>query len=427
MPSDIRATIVDRAEKFADSFRLFFDETGEAVPYGRSLVYRFAQVAFWSAYKLNGLDGQSDAAVKGIIARNITWWLNQDVFHSDGTLNIGYAYDNQRVADPYSAEGSPYWAFAVFVLILIPDDDSFWFARLGAYDKKDVEALVPDGGACVSQHDGIANLYPFNQITRKPWPNVISNYQKFIYSTRFGFCVQQGFARPDHAGADCSIALSIDDGPWIARNNATSWLVHKDNVISSAWHPDSRVSATTYVCPFGSWHVRIHLIEADTSLEAIDCGFSVPNPCEDEVDTEGRWIQLTNSSSKLCSMAASLDGGGNLGCYQPPVNSNLLHPRVTIPRVARNLKPGSHIWINAFYGGVGEPQELPKATLQRGHASITLGNKRVTVHLRHNRPATSTAPSKSSIQSLARRVIRRVRKRIPDNDTRKDASTTPTS
>ena len=119
MPSATRETIIHRAETFATSFKLFFDDDGEAVPFGRSLIYRFAQVAFWAAYKLNGLNGQSDALVKGIISHNINWWLNKDIFHADGTLNLGYAYSNHLMTEPYNAEGSPYWAFKVFVLLLI--------------------------------------------------------------------------------------------------------------------------------------------------------------------------------------------------------------------------------------------------------------------------------------------------------------------
>lgn len=38
-----------RAAEFADEFMYFFAKTGEAVPYGRSLIYRFAQGAFWGA------------------------------------------------------------------------------------------------------------------------------------------------------------------------------------------------------------------------------------------------------------------------------------------------------------------------------------------------------------------------------------------
>ena len=45
----------ERATEFAKTFIYWFDEDGEALPYGRSLTYRFAQAAFWGACILAGI------------------------------------------------------------------------------------------------------------------------------------------------------------------------------------------------------------------------------------------------------------------------------------------------------------------------------------------------------------------------------------
>ncbi|MER2891238.1 DUF2264 domain-containing protein, partial [Escherichia coli] len=43
------ATLRDRAARFSSDFIHFFAEDGSAIPFGRSLTYRFAEAAFWSA------------------------------------------------------------------------------------------------------------------------------------------------------------------------------------------------------------------------------------------------------------------------------------------------------------------------------------------------------------------------------------------
>ena len=45
-----------RAELFAQQFIYWFDENGAALPYGRSLTYRFAQNCFWAACVWAGLE-----------------------------------------------------------------------------------------------------------------------------------------------------------------------------------------------------------------------------------------------------------------------------------------------------------------------------------------------------------------------------------
>lgn len=71
------------------------DPTGAAIPFGRSLTYRFAMAAFWSAVTL--ADVQLDAplddpgVVKGLLLRHLRWWsAKPDIFNLDGTLNIGF-------------------------------------------------------------------------------------------------------------------------------------------------------------------------------------------------------------------------------------------------------------------------------------------------------------------------------------------------
>ena len=85
----------DRATKFATSFWRYFDSNGAAIPFGRSLTYRFAFAGFWAAaaYAQIQLPAPLDdpGVVKGLLLRHFRWWHNKyDMFNIDGTLTIGF-------------------------------------------------------------------------------------------------------------------------------------------------------------------------------------------------------------------------------------------------------------------------------------------------------------------------------------------------
>ena len=106
-----------RAELFTQQFVYWFDANGAALPFGRSLTYRFAQNCFWSACIWAGLEPLPLPVMKGIIVRNFRWWLSQNIFDRDGILTIGYCYPQMYMAENYNASGSPYWSMKSFLLL----------------------------------------------------------------------------------------------------------------------------------------------------------------------------------------------------------------------------------------------------------------------------------------------------------------------
>ena len=115
--------------RFAKQFIYWFDEEGEAIPFGRSLTYRFSQVSFFSVCLLAGLEPFPVPVMKGLIARHLRTWLKRPIFDRDHVLTIGYGYPNLTMAERYNAPGSPYWGMKVFAFLLLPDDHPFWSAE----------------------------------------------------------------------------------------------------------------------------------------------------------------------------------------------------------------------------------------------------------------------------------------------------------
>ncbi|KAJ3492878.1 hypothetical protein NMY22_g20287 [Coprinellus aureogranulatus] len=56
----------NRAVKFALDFVHYFDETGRAIPFGRSMIYRFAMSSFWGALAFADVD--LPAPLTGVVA-----------------------------------------------------------------------------------------------------------------------------------------------------------------------------------------------------------------------------------------------------------------------------------------------------------------------------------------------------------------------
>lgn len=107
-----------RAQLFAQQFVYWFDANGAALPFGRSLTYRFAQNSFWAACIWAGLEPLPLPVMKGLIVRNFNWWLGQKMFDRDGILTIGYCYPQMYMAERYNAPGSPYWGMKSFCCLL---------------------------------------------------------------------------------------------------------------------------------------------------------------------------------------------------------------------------------------------------------------------------------------------------------------------
>ncbi|MDX1650036.1 MAG: DUF2264 domain-containing protein, partial [Myxococcota bacterium] len=81
----------DRARRFAAHHVHWFDPDGRALPFGRSLTYRFAQAAFWAALVFADEEALPWGRVKGLLLRNLRAWSRLPIATRDGLLTPGYA------------------------------------------------------------------------------------------------------------------------------------------------------------------------------------------------------------------------------------------------------------------------------------------------------------------------------------------------
>ncbi|GAB4005772.1 hypothetical protein GCM10029992_54610 [Glycomyces albus] len=119
----------ERAAAFAADFAHWFADDGAAIPYGRSLIYRFAQAGFWGALAFADVEALPWGQVKGLLLRHLRHWARLPAVDEAGLLTIGYAYPDLNLTEAYNSPGSPYWAMKAFLPLALPGGHPFWRAE----------------------------------------------------------------------------------------------------------------------------------------------------------------------------------------------------------------------------------------------------------------------------------------------------------
>ena len=323
-----------RAELFARQFIYWFDENGAALPYGRSLTYRFAQNCFWAACVWAGLEPFPLGVMKGLIVRNFNWWLDQKMFDRDGILTIGYCYPQMYMAERYNAPGSPYWGMKSFILLALPDSHPFWSAEAEPMPALDALKPMPHANMLVARTKGRVTAYAAGVNEGHGHGQFPEKYAKFAYDTRFGFCASRSREVIYQAAPDSMLAFVIDDNVFV-RKVSLSHEIRADRVVSK-WSPFPGITVTTTVLPTADGHIRRHEIGSAYRCEAYDCGFAVPNFAPGYVESTAAGVATARNAAVSCTVSGS--GEGTVIKCDP--NVSLYSTNVCIPAVRYAIPEG---------------------------------------------------------------------------------------
>jgi hypothetical protein len=337
------ARFADRAALFARDFVHWFTADGAALPYGRSLTYRFAQGSFWGALAFAGVEALPWGVLKGLALRHLRWWRDRPSFQPDGTLTIGYGYPNLIMAEGYNSPGSPYWALKFFLPLALPEDHPFWQA-----EEEPLPALPPvreqpgAGLVIVRDEDGrqVTALSGGGQWAAWQPRHTAEKYAKFAYSTAFGFSVPAGGHGLAQAASDSMLALSDDGIHYRVREESAETAA--DGVeLRSLWRPMPGVEVTTWLLPRPPWHLRVHRLRCDRPIHSAEGGFAVGRETAETREGAGAaWARGPAGGSGLLDLSGTRDGQVIL--TEP--NTNLLHPRTALPTLLAAHGPGEH-WL----------------------------------------------------------------------------------
>ncbi|HPF87755.1 MAG TPA: DUF2264 domain-containing protein [Candidatus Limiplasma sp.] len=367
--TDNAQKLIERAKLFAPDFACWFAASGEAIPFGRSLTYRFAQSAFFAAQAYAGAitDRIGYGEMKYILLQNFRNWFQQPIFTRDGVLTIGYHYPNLIMAEGYNAPGSPYWGMKTFLCLAMPDSHPFWQAE-------EIAPVLPDVSPQTHARQLIVRTENGGHVTAYQAGNHCvehshseAKYEKFAYSTAFGFSVSKSRMLLKAGAFDSMLAVSPDGVSWHPRYGCESFAINEHSVVT-VWKPMPGVTVKTEIIPIGMWHVRRHYIHTDTEIMAAEGAFAIGAEGGSKEIIQGKGAAVITRGG--ITGIKALQGYGSAAVIWPEPNTNLMAPRTLLPMLSATLKPGEHTLVCAVLGSVSDDfslwQTIPGEVSQLG-------------------------------------------------------------
>jgi len=318
------------------------------------MTYRFAQSAFWGALALANIEALPWGEIKHLCLQNLRHWFKQPIFSPHGELTIGYYYRNLIMAEGYNAFGSPYWALKSFIFLSLPDDHPFWTSE-ESVSPTPSHLVIPEA-RMILQRDKTSQqvqLFTMGQHCELH-AHAEAKYEKFVYSTVFGFSVAKGMIGLKQGAFDNTLAVSEGDGYYRSRYGVTTYKVASD-FLYSVWKPWYDVQIKTYLIPLIPWHVRLHLIETQRSLILADGGFAIQT--EEAAFILQSEESLAYYGTQTISGIAGLLGGQKSELVIPEPNTHLFHCRTGIPSLMSQCDPGTYVLASAVLGAVNQNEE----------------------------------------------------------------------
>lgn len=321
-----------RALQFAGDYVWLFSRRGEGVPYGRSLTYRFAQVAFFSLMVLvleKGIVSESEStisvgAMKGLILRNLQDWSRLGIVDNAGILSIGYHYPDLHMAEGYNAPGSPYWALKSFALLAIPASSPFWTIRPLPHPVGDGLRMIGHGTMLVHRRLGETTIYVTGRKGGHKFAHTEEKYCKFAYSSRYGFSISVSDKSLKEMAPDSMLVFDVAGHLYVRDRTIESSLNGAE--VRASWEPIPGIEVRTTVVPADFGHRRVHEILSSFDCVAYDCGFAVPASTIDE-------------AAGVCEVRQAAGSGltGEQVSFACEPNTNLMTPKTVIHAVKYSI------------------------------------------------------------------------------------------
>ncbi|KAI8661125.1 hypothetical protein NCS55_00981700 [Fusarium keratoplasticum] len=278
-----------QARDFGRGFCRFFDKAGAAIPFGRSLTYRFACCGFFAALAVADVPDMPDplgspGIVKGFLLRHLRWWArhSSEIFYTDGVLNFGWIYPQMYLTEDYNSPQSVYWALKSLIVVGLSEDSSFWKEPEAPYPgalQEEPLRVLPAPRQILCNHPGGNHhfMLSFAQFLAVPFKGIMAKYSKFAYSSAFGFSVPSGGYGLAQLAPDNTLAFSRDGmetwavkykcaEPEFKTSTVHAAALQQVPVATVQWFPwtDHSVSVSTTIVPpttrWPDWHIRIHRV-----------------------------------------------------------------------------------------------------------------------------------------------------------------------
>ncbi len=348
----------ERAALFAKDFRHWFGKDGAAIPFGRSLTYRFAQCAFWGALAFADVEAVPWGEAKGLFLRHMRWWSDKPIADRGGALTIGYGYANLLMSEAYNSPQSPYWAMKAFLPLAVGAGHPFWTSE-EAPSSAPPKSVQKHAGLILQRDDTHAVMLSSGQSNRFIRQGV-AKYSKFAYSSRYGFSIESNWGGIDQGCYDNALAIAYANSPnqFRVREAVEAATVEAD-WLYSRWRAWSDVAVETWLVPVElPWMLRIHRLETRQPIITKEGGFSID--CTGLSDAGRESLQRGGEKNILLDVRDGIVGIRDLGVgdrvserhatmVRALPNTNLINPQTITPMLLGRHKPGRHLFATAVF------------------------------------------------------------------------------
>ncbi|CAG9983158.1 unnamed protein product [Clonostachys byssicola] len=378
----------------------YYDNEGRAIPYGRSMGYRFATISFWGALAYANVELPAPLTwgmVKGIVMRHLRWWQSQHaIWTASGTLSLGYSYPNMYITENYNSPGSPYWACLAFVCLAVPETHPFWTSK-----EESLRDVIPKIKAL--KHPGHITSYlgrhcmllSSGQACGYPMKGTHAKYGAFAYSSAYTFSVPTGLFSLEQYALASQLGLSDDGGEYwkTRRTSEYAALEYRGDtpILVSIWRPFPDVTIKTILIPptesAPNWHLRVHKIKAGREIMTADGSFAIcninskngryldlydPSICEEthpkiignyDLSTAEGWADGKSGAFAVSKGAVGIKAletqdGRMANLVNADPNSNLAESRTVIPTLQHTVRRGETVlYITGVYAKPTGPRE----------------------------------------------------------------------
>lgn len=353
------ATYRERAREFATDIRHWYADDGAALPFGRSLTYRFAAAGFWGALAFADVEALPWGEIKGYYLRHLRWWARQPIADRDGVLSIGFGYPNLLMSESYNSLGSPYWAMKAFLPLALPESHPFWAAKEAPAPAFPNPVPLRQPGMVAMHHPGNLVVLSSGQEHGR-MRGAAEKYAKFAYSTRYGFSIEADDRNFAAAAFDGMIGFS-DDGVHFRMRETNEVAMIAGDRLFARWRPWPDVEVETWLVPAGPWHIRLHRITTPRALQATEGGFAIPKADfgADTIET-GPDRAIAHGQNDLSVIIDLSDGPGRRRprVLSPIANTNVMTAKTLLPQLAGQIAPGITVLAAAVLAMPAGPEAM---------------------------------------------------------------------
>lgn len=378
------------AADFLPSYAALFASSGEPVPIGRSLAYRFNGVGVFALAAACCIDAVDLGEARRLSRRCINFFLDHPIDQSQGCLSVGWTDHFDDMAEPYTCAASPYWAAKGLLALSLGPDHPFFaadeqpFAAERSESGHDNALVISTPGWLVRHRAGRAILVNAGGSSSMSAMKRFGAWKwgKLMYSTGVGG-LQCGSPLGDPLDVGLTARLS-DETPLIGRHNTIPITVSDDRIVCQyqLGEPYSgvNVSVCTHLWLVGDWVVALHTGRAHQPTQLCHGAFAIADP----VQTTEQGLSAEATSTRFRTYISNVSGFTGAAIDVGTERQHLYSSRHAVPYLYTDEVHGEYcvacMWMLAE---PGEERSLMVEAIEAGTATFVIDGKREVLHSPH--------------------------------------------